>query len=192
MHSWVSLKRPKLQMSYHRQVLSVIGVLFLIAMPHALAQSADELWLGAAPFCRAKAADCTSAGMTFIRAHASGNSETCLTGEKVLCRGAGVSVAINPAASLSSCPNNAKQAPATLTCVCSASQAASGTVWGSGVYTDDSSICRAARHAGIIPASGGAVRVDILPGQSAYTGSQANGVTTTPYGSWARSFKVSR
>ncbi|XP_043941219.1 vitrin-like [Protopterus annectens] len=63
-----------------------------------------------------------------------------------------------------------------------------GTVWGTGTYTDDSSVCRAAVHDGKIPISGGKVIVEKKPGQSSYMGSTKNGVTTNSYGSWAGSF----
>lgn len=66
-----------------------------------------------------------------------------------------------------------------------------GSVWGSGPYTDDSSVCTAAVHAGVITvAEGGPVTVEIAPGQESYKGSTANGVTTSDYGSFGGSFKV--
>ncbi len=72
--------------------------------------------------------------------------------------------------------------------VCTANGAL-GTVWGTGVYTDDSSICTAAVHAGLIRHSGGgAVIIEIRPGQSSYKGSSQNGVDSQGYGSWGGSF----
>jgi hypothetical protein len=63
------------------------------------------------------------------------------------------------------------------------------TVWGVEVYTDDSSVCSAAVHAGLITlADGGRVVVEIRPGQDTYEGSAANGVTTLEYASWPGSF----
>lgn len=62
-------------------------------------------------------------------------------------------------------------------------------VWGTDVYTDDSSVCSAAVHAGLISlARGGAVRVFVGAEQIAYTGSPRNGVTTLNYGRFAGSF----
>ncbi|KAM4022151.1 cochlin-like isoform 2-T4 [Anomaloglossus baeobatrachus] len=61
-------------------------------------------------------------------------------------------------------------------------------VWGTDVYTDDSSICRAAIHAGQIPNNGGQVSVQKSPGQSSYTGSTRNGITSLNYGPWPGSF----
>ncbi|MGQ9910535.1 MAG: LCCL domain-containing protein, partial [Candidatus Flexifilum sp.] len=69
--------------------------------------------------------------------------------------------------------------------------AATGAVWGSGPYTDDSAICRAAIHAGVLTDQGGPVQVTIAPGQQSYTGSARNGVTTSNWGQWNRSFTVS-
>ncbi|XP_019627168.1 PREDICTED: uncharacterized protein LOC109472036 isoform X2 [Branchiostoma belcheri] len=68
---------------------------------------------------------------------------------------------------------------------------AGGAVWGTAIYTDDSSICRAAIHDGKIPATGGVVRVNKLPGQSSYQGSTQNGITTSSYGAYGSSFAFS-
>jgi hypothetical protein len=65
------------------------------------------------------------------------------------------------------------------------------TVWGTDVYTDDSSVCTAAVHAGAITATaGGDIVVEILPGQSSYTGSTRNGITSSNWGSWSGSFSI--
>jgi hypothetical protein len=64
-----------------------------------------------------------------------------------------------------------------------------GSVWGTGVYTADSSICTAAVHAGLITVTGGGtVTVELRPGQSSYTGSVRNGVTSQSYQAYAASF----
>ena len=69
--------------------------------------------------------------------------------------------------------------------------ATDGTVWGSGVYTDDSSLATAAVHAGLVKAGETAVvKVTILPGEASYTGSTENEVTTAGYGEWEGSFKI--
>lgn len=61
--------------------------------------------------------------------------------------------------------------------------------WGSGPYTDDSSVCTAAVHAGLITtAKGGAVVAEVAAGQPSYSGSTANGVTTNDYGAFEGSF----
>jgi predicted nucleic acid-binding Zn ribbon protein len=90
------------------------------------------------------------------------------------------------------CPQNFMNQAAPITCVCTAEAAASGTVWGTGVYTTDSRICRAAVHAGAIPPSGGTITVRPAPGMPAYVGSAANGITTANYGPWSASFTVVR
>ena len=62
-------------------------------------------------------------------------------------------------------------------------------VWGTDVYTDDSSICTAAVHSGLITyQDGGVVTFRILPGKEAYAGSARNGVETHNYSSWRGSF----
>ena len=66
------------------------------------------------------------------------------------------------------------------------------SVWGSGPYTGDSSICTAAVHAGIITVEeGGVVTATVSDGEDAYTGSEANGVTTRDWPSFGRSFTFS-
>jgi hypothetical protein len=53
------------------------------------------------------------------------------------------------------------------------------TVWGTGPYVADSCPCRAARHAGVIPANAaGCFKVLLKPGQERYEGSTAHGVTS--------------
>ncbi len=74
-------------------------------------------------------------------------------------------------------------------CNCPA-DAATGSVWGSGPYTGDSNICGAARHAGVVSAAGGGITVTLEPGQTAYQGSDANGIATRDWGSYDQSFMV--
>lgn len=62
------------------------------------------------------------------------------------------------------------------------------SVWGTGIYTDDSNVCTAAVHAGSIPMSGGSVIAIVLPGQASYQGSTQNGITSWAYGQWHGSF----
>jgi len=72
---------------------------------------------------------------------------------------------------------------------CPAGGNTSATVWGTGLYTDDSAICPAAVHAGRITAySGGTATIRVEAGQSSYTGTTSNGVTTLSFASWPRSF----
>lgn len=68
-----------------------------------------------------------------------------------------------------------------------------GSVWGTDIYTDDSSICNAALHAGLITAgSGGTVTIEIRAGQSSYTGSNRNGVASGSYAAWHGSYVFTR
>jgi hypothetical protein len=57
------------------------------------------------------------------------------------------------------------------------------SIWGTDYYTDDSSLCTAAVHAGLISfASGGTVTVEVQrPGLARYVGSTRNGVTSRDY-----------
>lgn len=63
-------------------------------------------------------------------------------------------------------------------------------VWGTGTYTSDSSICSAAAYEGLIDvADGGTVMLEVIEGQDAYEGGEANGITSQDYGSWDTSFR---
>lgn len=65
----------------------------------------------------------------------------------------------------------------------------SGVVWGTDIYTDDSSVAAAAVHAGVIaPGETRTVTVTILPGQGSYAPSTRNGVTSSSWGQWGGSF----
>ena len=66
------------------------------------------------------------------------------------------------------------------------------SVTGSGIYTDASSICAAAAHAGAInPQGGGVVMIQILPGQNEYWGSMQNFIFSSGYAQkWGGSFAV--
>ena len=64
----------------------------------------------------------------------------------------------------------------------------SAPVWGTDTYTDDSAICEAALHAGVLSEKGGTVVILIAPGVASYTGSSRNGVVSHDYGAWQGSF----
>ena len=66
----------------------------------------------------------------------------------------------------------------------------SGTIWGSGVYTDDSPVAVAAVHAGVL-AEGetGVVTVALVGGQESYPGVLSNGIDSSAYGSWGGSYQ---
>lgn len=60
-----------------------------------------------------------------------------------------------------------------------------GAVWGTDIYTSDSSVCAAAIHAGVITdADGGLVIVRYEPGLESYASTTRNGITTEEYGAW--------
>lgn len=65
------------------------------------------------------------------------------------------------------------------------------SVWGTDIYTLDSSICTAAVHAGKLAIdSGGSVTIELRPGESTYKGSTRNGIKTNDYGQYGSSFVV--
>jgi hypothetical protein len=64
-------------------------------------------------------------------------------------------------------------------------------IWGTDTYTDDSSVCTAGVHKGVITRErGGTVRIIIRPALESYRGTTRNGVTTEPFGSWDGSYVV--
>lgn len=70
---------------------------------------------------------------------------------------------------------------------------ASGSVWGTTVYTDDSSPCLAAVHAGLLePDETGRIRGYIVPPLAAFAGSEQHGVRSLDYGAWPGAFQFSR
>lgn len=65
----------------------------------------------------------------------------------------------------------------------------STAIYGTDTYTDDSSACVAAVHAGLIGFSaGGAVTIELTAGLASYTGSSRNGVESSDWNSWPTSF----
>ena len=65
------------------------------------------------------------------------------------------------------------------------------TVWGTDVYTDDSSVCTAAVHVGLITLEeGGSVTIEIRPGEDSYESTERNGIETSPYPAWGGSFVI--
>jgi len=76
----------------------------------------------------------------------------------------------------------------TLTLVCSPGGTAH-SIWGSDIYTADSSICTAGVHSGLITIQqGGTVTIEVRPGRSLYGCSERNGVTSSSYGTYGQSF----
>jgi hypothetical protein len=89
-------------------------------------------------------------------------------------------------AALQQCPERLTGRPSLL-CDCPSEATASGSVWGADIYTDDSAICRAALHAGVIGTDGGAVHVVEAPGQDSYPAVTRNSVASNSWPSWGRS-----
>ena len=70
---------------------------------------------------------------------------------------------------------------------------ASGDVWGTDVYTSDSTLAAVAVHAGILrPGETGVVRVTLAAGNSQYTGSLKNGVQSQNWTGPSKSFQIER
>jgi hypothetical protein len=63
-------------------------------------------------------------------------------------------------------------------------------VWGSDVYSDGSSLCSAAVHAGAMKRRGGTITIEIRPGLTSYYGSKRHGVPSMSFGPWDGSFVV--
>jgi LCCL domain len=65
------------------------------------------------------------------------------------------------------------------------------SVWGTGTYTADSKICSAAVLEGLITVEdGGEVTIEIVDGLDSYEGSTANGVTSSDYPAYPKSFEL--
>jgi LCCL domain len=80
--------------------------------------------------------------------------------------------------------------PTPFQCTCGPGAATlNGAVWGTDVYTDDSTLCLAAVHAGAIGPQGGLITVLRSEGRPLYVGSARNGVTTHDFGSYAASIR---
>jgi hypothetical protein len=66
-----------------------------------------------------------------------------------------------------------------------------GSLWGSDLYTTDSSICRAAIHAGVIDvAKGGKVTISLEAGKPSYESTSRNGIQSSSWGSYGSSYTV--
>ncbi|MFO0811165.1 MAG: LCCL domain-containing protein [Gemmataceae bacterium] len=66
----------------------------------------------------------------------------------------------------------------------------SGHVWGTGLYTADSSLAAAAVHAGVLlPGQPGVVRVEIVPPPASFVGSMRFQVKSEPFGTYPVAFR---
>ncbi len=67
----------------------------------------------------------------------------------------------------------------------------SGSIWGTSIYTDDSTLGKAAVHSGLATiGETTVVKVTILPGQSSYEGTLRNGIQSSPFSAWDASYKL--
>jgi hypothetical protein len=85
------------------------------------------------------------------------------------------------------CPPSFGTTQASVRCRCGAGPHA-GSLWGTDVYTADSSLCAAARHVGAISAAGGEIEARAAPGCAAYSGSTRNDVQSRSWAQYDRSF----
>jgi len=70
---------------------------------------------------------------------------------------------------------------------------ATGSVWGDGIYTDDSDLATIAVHAGLLqPGQTGLIKVTIMPGRESYTSATHHGVTSTAFQTFPGSIRVER
>jgi len=97
-------------------------------------------------------------------------------------------VAVLPTDGTAACPTSAEGIIAASEMSCTCAGGGQGSVYGSGIYTTDSSICAAAQNAGAVPATGGVVKLKKAPGCAKYEASTKNGVTTSSWASYHDSF----
>lgn len=65
------------------------------------------------------------------------------------------------------------------------------SIWGTEIYTHDSSIGTAAVHMGVIKLDkGGNVTIEIVAGQAEYLSSEQNGITSSSWGEYDLSFSI--
>ena len=71
--------------------------------------------------------------------------------------------------------------------------ASDGSVWGTDVYTGDSSLAAAAVHTGAVkPGETAIVRVTVMRPLNHYQGSVRNGLTSHDYGQYGTAYRVDR
>ena len=105
-----------------------------------------------------------------------------------LIAGAGAALAVGQEKeAVVACPDRLVAGQSSLLCACPSEATATGSVWGSDVYTDDSAICRSALHAGVIDTRGGDVFVVEAPGQDSYRAVTRNSVASSSWPQWRRS-----
>lgn len=86
------------------------------------------------------------------------------------------------------CPRRFKDVPnlgsdTEVSCECMSS-GVGGSVWGTDVYTQDSSLCGAAVHVGAIPKTGGTIAAKAGPGCKPFKGTERNGISSSDWSSY--------
>lgn len=92
--------------------------------------------------------------------------------------------------STAACPSNASGLTAGASVICSCLGSETGILWGTDIYTDDSNVCAAARHSGVITTAGGNVRINRLGAQNSFIGTTRSGLTSLNYAYWGGSFSI--
>jgi len=68
---------------------------------------------------------------------------------------------------------------------------ASGSLWGTDLYTTDSTLATAVIHAGLLqPGQTGVVKVTVVASPNVFVGSTRNGVTSSPYQQYPAAYRV--
>jgi len=68
---------------------------------------------------------------------------------------------------------------------------AGGSIWGTDIYTTDSTLSTAAVHAGLLQVGQtGVIKVTIVPSPPGFTGSNRNGVASADYGQYPAAFRM--
>ena len=93
-------------------------------------------------------------------------------------------------ARLLSCTDNANGIPSRAVVFCPAGCRRRHGVWGSRIYTSDSSVCVAAIHDGVLGERGGYALLLKRSGRISYPGEEAHGVVSSPYGAYPESFEI--
>jgi LCCL domain-containing protein len=79
------------------------------------------------------------------------------------------------------------------TFVCPGNVNVTQEIWGTDVYLDESPICTAAVHAGVLTAgTSGQVTIVMGSGAQSFQGTQRNGVTSLSYGAWESTYSFSK
>ena len=80
-----------------------------------------------------------------------------------------------------------------ITFVCPSNLILNREIWGTDVYLDESPICTAGVHAGVLtPGTSGQVTIVMGAGAQSFQGTQRNGVTSLNYGPWSSTYSFTK